>query len=40
MHPQLAKTKVRISGLLSKGMFQEVLLGWIRIAETKYRGES
>ena len=40
MHPQLAKAELRIGGLPSKGMFQEVLLGQISITETKDRGES
>ena len=40
MHPQLAKAEVRIGGLSSRGMFQEVLLTLISITITKYRGES
>jgi len=40
MHPRLAKAEVRIGGLPSKGIFQEVLLARINIAKTKYRGES
>ena len=39
MHPQLAKAEVRIGGLPSRGMFQEVLLTWISITKIKYRGE-
>ena len=40
MHSRLAKAKVRIGGLPSKEMFQEVLLAQISITETKYKGES
>ena len=40
MHPQLAKVEVRIGGLPSRGMFQEVVLARISITETKARGES
>ena len=40
MSPQLTKVEVRRGGLPSREMFQEVLLVWISIAETKDRGES
>ena len=40
MSPRLTKAEVRIGGLPSKGIFQEVLLARISIAETKYRVES
>ena len=40
MSPQMTKAKVQIGGLLSRGMFQEVLLAWVSIVETKDKGES
>ena len=40
MHPRLAKAEVRIGGLPSRGMFQEVLHARISIAETKYIWDS
>ena len=40
MHPRLAKAELRIGGLPSRGMFQEVLLAQISITENKDRGES
>ena len=40
MPPRLTQAEVRGGGLPSRGMFQEVLLAWISIAETKDRGES
>ena len=40
MPPRLTETEVRRGGLPSGGIFQEVLLAWISIAEIKDRGES
>ena len=37
MAPRLTKAEVRRGGLPSKGMFQEILLIWVSIAETKDR---
>ena len=39
MPPRLTKAEVRRGGLPSGGMFQEVLLAQISIAETKDKGE-
>ena len=35
MPPQLTKVEARRGGLPYEGMFQEVLLAWISIVETK-----
>ena len=40
MHPRLGKAKVRRGSLSTKVMFQEILLGWISIAETSDREKS
>ena len=40
MHPWIVKAELRIDGLPSRGMFQEVLLAQISITEIKDRGES
>ena len=40
MPPRLTKVEVRRGSLPSERMFQEVLLAWISIVETKDIGES